>query len=347
MRTTGPVADTFLARLDAEEASRFSPLAVRSSQTRGRLVAEDPVRAAQPVPARPRPHRALQGVPPPQAQDAGLRRARGRPLPHAAHAHARGGRDLAHGRPRAAAQRGPDRGHRPRPRPRPPAVRPRRRVGARRARCASASSRGFRHNEHSLRVVDVLERDGRGLNLTHEVRDGILNHTGPIAPRVARGAHRQARRPRRVHQPRHRRRAARRRAAMPSELPAGPVALLGATGSTRIDALVHDLVETSDAAGDIARASRSARRCSALRAFLFERVYGQRAAARGGGAARGSSCAASSTTSATHPDGACGDDEPDADLADACHRPCRRHDRPLRACAASRSSACRTRWAGP
>ena len=38
--------------------------------------------------------------------------------------------------------------------------------------------RGFRHNEHSLRVVERLERDGRGLNLTWEVRDGILKHTG-------------------------------------------------------------------------------------------------------------------------------------------------------------------------
>src|SRR5213080_2191301 len=37
---------------------------------------------------------------------------------------------------------------------------------------------GFRHNEHSLRVVELLERDGRGLNLTWEVRDGILKHTG-------------------------------------------------------------------------------------------------------------------------------------------------------------------------
>src|SRR4051812_13300697 len=42
MRTTGPVADSFLARLDAEEASRLSPLAVRSSRTRGRLVDESP-----------------------------------------------------------------------------------------------------------------------------------------------------------------------------------------------------------------------------------------------------------------------------------------------------------------
>src|ERR1700744_822714 len=37
---------------------------------------------------------------------------------------------------------------------------------------------GFKHNRHSLRVVDVLERDGEGLNLTEQVRDGILNHTG-------------------------------------------------------------------------------------------------------------------------------------------------------------------------
>jgi len=42
--------------------------------------------------------------------------------------------------------------------------------------------RAFRHNEHSLRVVDVLEKDGKGLNLTHEVRDGILNHTGKGHP---------------------------------------------------------------------------------------------------------------------------------------------------------------------
>src|SRR3569623_2167019 len=42
--------------------------------------------------------------------------------------------------------------------------------------------RRFRHNEHSLRVGDRLARDGRGLNLTEQVRDGILNHTGPDRP---------------------------------------------------------------------------------------------------------------------------------------------------------------------
>ena len=47
--------------------------------------------------------------------------------------------------------------------------------------------RPFRHNEHSLRVVEVLEKDGRGLNLTWEVRDGILNHTGPGEPATLEG----------------------------------------------------------------------------------------------------------------------------------------------------------------
>ncbi len=42
--------------------------------------------------------------------------------------------------------------------------------------------REFHHNEHSLRTVDSLERDGQGLNLTEQVRDGILNHTGPTKP---------------------------------------------------------------------------------------------------------------------------------------------------------------------
>ena len=59
------------------------------------------------------------------------------------------------------------------------------------------------------------------------------------------------------------------------ELPPAPVALLGATGSARIDAIVHDLVETSEIAGDIRQSEPVAEAMLALRAFLFERVYGQ------------------------------------------------------------------------
>src|SRR5687767_5071152 len=47
--------------------------------------------------------------------------------------------------------------------------------------------RGFKHNAHSLRVVDVLERDGQGLNLTEAVRDGILRHTGSEQPLTLEG----------------------------------------------------------------------------------------------------------------------------------------------------------------
>ena len=87
---------------------------------------------ADAVPARPRPDRALEGVPAAQAQDAGVRRAGGRPLPDAAHPHARGLLHLANGRAGAGAERGPDRGDRARARPRPSALRPHRRGGARR-----------------------------------------------------------------------------------------------------------------------------------------------------------------------------------------------------------------------
>ena len=47
--------------------------------------------------------------------------------------------------------------------------------------------RRFRHNEQSLRIVDVLERDGRGLNLIAEVRDGIITHTGQVEPSTLEG----------------------------------------------------------------------------------------------------------------------------------------------------------------
>ena len=127
------VAERFAARIREAEALHLSPLghAVLSGappRARGGL------RAADAVPARPRPDRPLQGVPAAQAQDAGVRVARGRPLPHAAHPHARGHADLAHGGAGAAAQRGSGRGDRPGARSRPPAVRPHRRGGARRLR---------------------------------------------------------------------------------------------------------------------------------------------------------------------------------------------------------------------
>jgi dGTPase len=132
--------------------------------------------------------------------------------------------------------------------------------------------RRFRHNEHSLRVVDVLERDGRGLNLTAEVRDGILNHTGPDEPDTQEG--KIVRLVDRVAYINHDIDDAVRAGVLdPDDLPFAEIQLLGPTGSRRIDALVHDLVETSAQAGHIRQSAEVGSAMDALRTFMFERVY--------------------------------------------------------------------------
>src|SRR5438445_13212421 len=89
--------------------------------------------------------------------------------------------------------------------------------------------RGFRHNEHSLRVVERLERDGRGLNLTEEVRDGILKHTGPHEPATLEG--KIVRIVDRVAYINHDIDDAIRAGRLePADLPPGPIALPGDTG---------------------------------------------------------------------------------------------------------------------
>ena len=110
-----------------------------------------------------------------------------------------------------------------------------------RERCGS----GFRHNEHSLRVVEVLERDGHGLNLTEQVRDGILNHTGPTKPATLEG--RIVKLVDRVAYINHDIDDALRAGILrPDDLPAAEIELLGPTGSLRIDTLVRDIVERSE-----------------------------------------------------------------------------------------------------
>jgi dGTPase len=132
--------------------------------------------------------------------------------------------------------------------------------------------RRFRHNEHSLRVVEVLERDGRGLNLTVEVRDGILNHTGEGEPDTLEG--KIVRLVDRVAYINHDIDDAIRAGVLdPGDLPREEIELLGPTGSRRIDALVHDLVETSAREGDIRQSEEVGTAMLALRSFMFERVY--------------------------------------------------------------------------
>jgi dGTPase len=129
--------------------------------------------------------------------------------------------------------------------------------------------RGFRHNEHSLRVVSVLE----GLNLTDPVRDGILRHSsGAGEPATLEG--KIVRLVDRIAYINHDIDDALRAGVLaPADLPVEELAILGPTGSARIDALVHDLVEHSEAAGDIVQGELVGRAMLSLRSFMFERVY--------------------------------------------------------------------------
>jgi dGTPase len=140
--------------------------------------------------------------------------------------------------------------------------------------CAKARfDRDFRHYEHSLRIVEHLERDGAGLNLTEQVRDGIATHSSRTSPpqtlegRIVRVIDRVAYINHDIDD------AVRAGLLLESDLPAEPIAVLGGTGSARIDALVHDMVEHSERAGDIVQGPEAGPAMSALREFMFDRIY--------------------------------------------------------------------------
>src|ERR1700693_2912511 len=132
---------------------------------------------------------------------------------------------------------------------------------------------GFRHYEQSLRVVDRLERDGAGLNLTEQVRDGISRHSSraplphTLEGRIVRVIDRVAYINHDIDD------AVRAGILREHELPTGPIATLGASGSERIDALVHDMVEHSALSGAIVEGPQAGPAMQALRDFMFERVY--------------------------------------------------------------------------
>ncbi|MCB0865556.1 MAG: deoxyguanosinetriphosphate triphosphohydrolase [Solirubrobacterales bacterium] len=131
---------------------------------------------------------------------------------------------------------------------------------------------GFRHNEHSLRLVEKLERGGRGLNLTEQVRDGILNHTGSLRAETLEG--RIVRLVDRVAYINHDiDDAVRAGVISDADLPAEQIDRLGPTGAARIDALVRDIVERSREAGDIVQSEEMGGAMLRLRKFMFDRVY--------------------------------------------------------------------------
>jgi dGTPase len=131
----------------------------------------------------------------------------------------------------------------------------------------------FGHIGEAVLDECLRERFGAGLNLCEDVRDGIVGHSGraPL-PRTLEG--RIVRLVDRVAYINHDIDDSLRAGVLSaSELPVEPIAVLGDTGSRRIDALVHDLVEHSEVAGDVVQGPVAGGAMDALRSFMFDRVY--------------------------------------------------------------------------
>jgi dGTPase len=260
----GRVADAFAERVREQEEKSLSPLAVRSYETRGRAVPEAECRVRTPFQrdrdriVHSKPFRRLKGKTQVFIDPAGdhyrtrmthtlettaISRVVARAL--------RLNEDLTE-----AIGLGHDMGH-------PPFGH-----AGEEALDAALEERfnlRFRHNEQSLAVA-------RGLNLTEEVCDGILTHTGPQQPATLEG--RIVRIVDRVAYVNHDIDDAIRYGILdPDDLPRTEIALLGPTGASRIDRLVHDLVESSERAGDVVQGEEVGSALLSLRSFMFERVY--------------------------------------------------------------------------
>jgi dGTPase len=260
----GRVADGFAARVRALESDTLSPLAVHSYETRGRLRAESESDVRTPFQrdrdriVHSKPFRRLKGktqvfIDPAgdhyrtrmthTLETTGIARVVARAL--------RLNEDLVE-----AIGLGHDTGHTP--------------FGhaGEEALDAALSQRfggHFRHNEQSLRIAERM-------NLTYEVRNGILTHTGTQEPESLEG--RVVRIVDRVAYINHDIDDAIRYGILEEgDLPHDEIAILGSTGSKRIDTLAHDLIETSAREGDIAQSDEVGAAMLSIREFMFDRVY--------------------------------------------------------------------------
>ena len=130
----------------------------------------------------------------------------------------------------------------------------------------------YRHTEQSLRVVERIENGGKGLNLTPEVRDGILRHTGSVRAETLEG--RVVATADRIAYVNHDIDDAIRAGILKeADLPASTHEVLGPDHSARIEALVLDMVQTSAACDDIRMSDRVWDAMMELRSFLFKAVY--------------------------------------------------------------------------
>ena len=131
---------------------------------------------------------------------------------------------------------------------------------------------GFRHNEQSLRVVEKLENNGAGLNLTWEVRDGILCHSGATPPQTLEGAC-VARADRIAYINHDIDDALRAGILQPQELPQSVLKTLGETHGERIETMIRDIVNESRGQPFLRMSPAIQNATDELRVFMFERVY--------------------------------------------------------------------------
>ena len=137
---------------------------------------------------------------------------------------------------------------------------------------SSMMEKPFRHNEQSLRVVDKLERGGTGLNLTYEVRMGILGHTGDFIPETLEGQ--IVRTSDRIAYINHDIDDAMRAGILTeADIPPEIAEILGHSHSQRINTLVENMIDNTIATGTLGMQPEIAQAMDRLRTFMFARVY--------------------------------------------------------------------------
>lgn len=131
---------------------------------------------------------------------------------------------------------------------------------------------GFRHNEQSVRVVEILEKEGRGLNLTKEVRNGILNHKTANMPDTLEG--KIVRYSDKIAYIHHDCDDAIRAGILRNEdIPVEICKVIGWTTNDRLDHFIHDIITNSMDKNDICMSKEVDEAMKELRAFMFKRVY--------------------------------------------------------------------------
>lgn len=131
---------------------------------------------------------------------------------------------------------------------------------------------GFKHNEQSVRTVDILEKEGQGINLTYEVRDGILNHQTSSMPHTLEGKIvRLADKIAYIHHDMDD--AIRAGILQESDVPKEICAVIGDSCGKRLDLFIHNIVTNSKGSDDICMSEEVAQAMQDMRRFMFVNVY--------------------------------------------------------------------------